>query len=179
MASPAGAIGVLIRPRAITVDGPPKAKILVGDGRYHRVEGLPFVDGVFVPGNRGPVQVDSAGHTFDAFGNAFNETWHYVWAGGTIPVSDPRRTISAVLDGVDYSSSGHGLLYMHANKGITFDLDAIRRANPGDKLVRFRTVVGNTDTAAALGISDITCAKPLLANDFEAAEVGTCPPQPF
>ena len=25
---------------------------------------------------------------------------------------------------------GHGLLFMHANKAITFDLGAIRRANP-------------------------------------------------
>jgi hypothetical protein len=158
------------------VDGPPNAARLVGDGRYYRVEGLPFVDGVFVPGNHpGPVQVDSAGHTFDRFGNVSNETWHYVWAGGTIPVNDRRRAISAVLGGVDYSSPGHGLLYMHANKGITFDLDAIRRANPGDKVVRFRTVVGNTDTAAALGVRRSTSAKPLLANDFETAAVGPLP----
>ena len=41
---------------------------VVGDGKYHRVEGLPFVDGVFIPdGRAGPVQVDSAGHTFAEF----------------------------------------------------------------------------------------------------------------
>ncbi len=49
------------------------------------------------------------------------------------------------LGGVDYASSGHGLLYMHANKGITFDLEAIRRANPGCKVLRFRAVAGNTE----------------------------------
>ena len=38
---------------------------LVGDGKYHRVEGLPFVDGVFIPDGRlGPVYTDSAGHLF-------------------------------------------------------------------------------------------------------------------
>ena len=37
------------------------------------------------------------------------------------------------------------MLDLHANKGITFDLEAIRRANPGWKIVRFRSVAGNTD----------------------------------
>ena len=32
---------------------------------------------------------------------------------------------------------------MHANKAVTFDLDAIRRANPDQKLVRFRAAAGN------------------------------------
>ena len=41
---------------------------LTGDGRYHRVPALPFVDGVFIPdGRSGPVQLDSAGHAFDGF----------------------------------------------------------------------------------------------------------------
>jgi hypothetical protein len=47
-----------------------------------------------------------------------------------------------VLGGVDYSSPGHGMIALHTNKGITFDLDAIRRANPGYKLLRFRAVAG-------------------------------------
>ena len=40
---------------------------LNGDGRYHRVGNLPFVDGVFIPSGAGPVQLDSAGHTFCRF----------------------------------------------------------------------------------------------------------------
>ena len=44
------------------------AELLVGDGKYHRVEALPFVDGVFIPDGRlGQVQVDSAGHAFAGF----------------------------------------------------------------------------------------------------------------
>ena len=33
---------------------------------------------------------------------------------------------------------------MHANKGITFDLDAIRRLHPRHKLLRFSATTGNT-----------------------------------
>jgi hypothetical protein len=160
-----------------TVAATAQAKILLGDGRYHRVEGLSFVDGVFIPDGRrgGPVQTDSAGHTFDAFGNAFNETLHYIWAGGAIPADESGRVVPTVLGGVDYGSSGHSLLFMHANKGITFDLDAIRRANPSAKPVRFRAVVGNTETAAALAFRGSARATTFFADDFQAATAGTMP----
>jgi hypothetical protein len=156
-----------------TVDALREVEVLLGDGRYHRAEGLPFVDGVFIPdGRRGPIQTDSAGHTFDEFGSAMNETWHCIWAGGVIPVNDPRRTMSAVLGGVDYSSSDHGLLYMHANKGITFDLDAIRRANPGSRPVRFRASVGSTEAPASSPFRGNARGKTLFVDDFEATKAG-------
>ena len=49
------------------------------------------------------------------------------------------------LGGVDYAVPGHGLISLHANSGITFDLEAIRRANPSSKLLRFRAMAGNTE----------------------------------
>ena len=51
-------------------DGQPPSPCfaLAGDGKYHRAEGLPFVDGVFVPdGRTGRVQIDSTGHVFTSF----------------------------------------------------------------------------------------------------------------
>lgn len=57
------------------------------------------------------------------------------------------------MDGIDYSSPGHGQLALCANKGITFDLAAIRRANPGFKLVRFRAVTGNTERVSEKGVA--------------------------
>jgi hypothetical protein len=127
-------------------DAPPRSENFTvrGDGKYHRVEGLPFVDGVFIPdGSQGPVQVDSAGHGVDLFGKTKNKTAGYVWAGGVIPVEQGEHPIPTTFGGVDYASSGHGMLFMHANKGITFDLEAIRQANPGWKPLRFRAVAGN------------------------------------
>jgi hypothetical protein len=114
---------------------------LVGDEKYHRTPSLPFVDGVFIPnGRRGPVRVDSAGHLFADCPETSSRTSDYVWAGGPIP--DSR--IRTALGEVDYASAGHRLLFVHPNKGITFDLQAIRKANPGLRLSRFRAVAGNT-----------------------------------
>ena len=121
---------------------------IVGDGKYHRVEALPLVDGVFIPNGRsGAVQVDSAGHTFAEFGKTDGMTGLNIWAGGTIPVpsSSMPSSVSSLLDslspsttlgrtklgGIDYAAPGRGLIFLHANNGITFDLEAIRRANPG------------------------------------------------
>jgi hypothetical protein len=127
----------------------------VGDGKYHHVEELPFVDGVFIPDGRlGPTRIDSAGHIFGDFPVTCNRTGAPIWAAGTIPaVQFPNRQIRVrtTLGDTDYASSGHGLLFMPGNQGITFDLDAIRRANPGHKLVRFRAVTGNTEDVSGKG----------------------------
>ncbi len=113
-----------------------------GDGKYHRVEALPLVDGVFIPdGGKDAVQVDSAGNTFAGFPDTTSKTWKPVWAGGKLPIDQSSR---ATLGGIDYAATPHCLLFMHANNGITFDLEAIRRANPGCKLLRFRAVAGNS-----------------------------------
>ncbi len=117
----------------------------LSDADYHRVPDLPFVDGVFVPDDRrGPVQLDSAGHTFGGFGIADARIFNPIWAGIPIPQPLPPR-IRTELGGTEYGSPGHGSLSMVPNKGITFDLDAIRRANPGCRIVRFRAMAGNTE----------------------------------
>ena len=59
--------------------------------------------------------------------------------------------IPTKFEGIDYAASGHGVLFMLSNKGVTFDLDAIRRANPGHKLLRFRAVAGNAETISQKG----------------------------
>jgi hypothetical protein len=126
----------------------PKWEIIRSDGRYHKVNGIPFVDGVFVPDDRrGPVQLDSAGHTCSAFGNSDDRVFGQVWTGGPIPApnDEPTRT---QLGGIDYASAGHGVLGMVSNQGITFDLAAIRRANPHIVKMRFRAVAGNSGTQA-------------------------------
>ena len=118
---------------------PPLDKVhIVGDHQYHRVKELPFVDGIFIPdGQDGRVQIDSAGHVYTNFPATDNWTASYIWTGASSILTD--------LDGIDYASPPHGALVMHANKGITFDLAAIRKANPGWKLTRFRSMAGNTE----------------------------------
>jgi hypothetical protein len=143
--------------------------ILIGDGKYHRVPGVRFVDGVFVPDfRRGPVQIDSAGHTFDGYAasaSSMNQTSGYVWAGAAIPMPASAKTVwtysftnlPVLLDGIDYTKPDHGLLCLHPNKGITFDLEAIRQANPGWDIVRFQAATANVETGVANteGVADI------------------------
>jgi hypothetical protein len=149
---------------------------IAGDGKYHRVEMLPLVDGVFIPAGRsGAVQVDSAGHTFAEFGETDGTTGMNIWAGGTVPVPTssmpshvssllaslpPSQTLAPTrLGGIDYAAPGRGLIFLHANNGITFDLEAIRRVNPDFKLLRFRATAGNVEpvsqTGAAAGYADL------------------------
>jgi hypothetical protein len=112
---------------------------------YHPAHGLPVVDGCFVP--NGTNVVDSKRQTFD-FGASNGKTLYKILAGGSFPWPVPGETFTAVLGGVDYSQPGHGLLLLHPNIGVTFDLAAIRRLHPGFKLTDFRAVVGNTCLAS-------------------------------
>ena len=116
------------------------------DGKYHRVEGFPFIDGIFVPKGRNAVGAtrfrraiplrNSTTRTDKSGGSAL---------GGRQARESPAAAAaerehslySTVLAGVDYSCAPHGVLFLHANKGVTFDLEAIRRANRGYKLLRF------------------------------------------
>jgi hypothetical protein len=122
----------------------------IGDHRYHRVDGLPLVDGVFIPdGSAGPVQTSSAGHEFAGFPHTSNRMVGCVWAGGALPTEMPYKL--SVLGRVDYASASHGLVFLHANKAVTFDLEAIRRANPGWRPLRFQATAGNTEQSSASG----------------------------
>ena len=131
-----------------TSNAQPNPPYLTGDSKYHRAQGLPFVDGVFIPDSRGDrTQVTSTGITFDGFLPTDNRMFGHIWAGGKVPFPLHNGWSGlTVLNNVDYSAGGHCLLYMHTNCGITFDLGAIRRAHPGSRVARFRTAAGNAET---------------------------------
>ena len=131
------ATGRMVMKHARDEDIPPN------DGKYHRVVDMPFVDGVFVPSSHHEVfQIDSAGHQFNGFICSTDKTSHCVWAGGSVP---SNAVVSTELGGVDYGSPGHGLIFLHANKGVTFDLDAIRRANRNYRVDRFLATAGDLE----------------------------------
>lgn len=120
---------------------------LENDEVYHRATELPLVDGVFVPCANGKLtQIDSVGHRFE-FPDASGLPFGPVWAGGAIPAKDGVgeyvEGIDTVLaDGVDYAGPSRGLICMHTNKGITFDLTAMRQAHSQREILRFVARVG-------------------------------------
>ena len=93
---------------------------------YKQVENNKFVDSVFIP--NGPTRVDSAGNIYADFENSndkfylgiLNGAWHQHKDG-----SVPRHALR--LDNTVYGSVENPSIYIHANQGITFDLDAVRK----------------------------------------------------
>ena len=127
------------------------SEFLFSDNKYHRVTSFPVVDGVFIPnGNLQPNQVDSAGRLFDGFVALAGRTSGHIWAGGVQP-PEGSAAPRTKLGNIDYASPDHQVLRLHANKGITFNLDAIRLANPKWKITCFTSMAGNAETASALG----------------------------
>jgi hypothetical protein len=113
-----------------------------GDGRYHRINSIPVLDGCFVP-NQGEFQVDSAGDRF-TFTRSGGGTSRRIVAGGVIPTGLSSGFANSQLGEIEYSKPPHNLLYFHPNCGLTFNLDAIRRLHPFAQLNALRAVIGNS-----------------------------------
>jgi len=98
-----------------------------------------FVDGVVIPdgGKDGktPVKITSTGITVIGIADTCEQTWDFFRNGS----GNSQKFFN--VGNVDFRSGGHSMLAIHANKIITFDLDAIRDAT-GYKDFRFRTTVG-------------------------------------
>jgi hypothetical protein len=101
---------------------------------YHPVPSSSYIDGVFVPNGQTPQVVSSQGHLFVE-----------------CPVTNGSYTQNIraftnfdflVLENVSDNQAQSPFLYLHANMGITFDLEAIRRSLPGVKIARFQSQCG-------------------------------------
>jgi hypothetical protein len=131
------------------------AEVRWGNGEYHRVPWHKLIDGVFTPsGGDGPVVVDSAGHTFAGFPPTSRIADSSIWARAASlkpddRAKDHRYWIYAMGRGERYMPNGLGLLALATNKGITFDLAAIRREYPGVRPARFRATAAVADARGA------------------------------
>jgi hypothetical protein len=112
-----------------------------GGRGYVKVPSLPCVDGVFVPLAKGGLMpISSAGHHFDF--PPGGGKWYVELALGGDPKHRtlPHSVLS--LDGRDYGSVNRPALLMHANVGITFDLDAIRTSLTASRIKGFTSTCG-------------------------------------
>lgn len=120
------------------------------------------VDGVFVPdGSGGPVQVDSVGRLFDRFPATSRKAW-----SGAIMARQPtaeqflpplrlefqngvygyKNWLHIANKADELCPEGHGLIGIHSNGAITFDLHAIHREHPHQIALCFRALVGNLES---------------------------------
>jgi len=99
------------------------------------------VDGVFVPnGAFAPVIINSTGLTFSECPRTMGSYYGGAINSGKFYDIPSQRSYVARLNGVSFGTSEHPALNLHPNAGITFDLDEIRRDNPGIQIERFTAV---------------------------------------
>ena len=131
------------------------------DGKYHHAKYFPLIDGVFMPDpDFGPVQLNSAGHTYD-FPKALEPgTFASIWARAAEVPADKQNKwetpkeigqywIYAAPFGPEFMPERRGLLALCSGSGITFDLAAIQKAHAGRPLIRFRATAGKASPSLA------------------------------
>jgi hypothetical protein len=111
---------------------------------YVAVSWNPYVDGVFVPNGRQPQTVTSQHHVF----NECPPT-NGLFCDDIIvnQASDPMTEM--VLRGVTYGVPEHPAIFLHANLGMTFDLEAIRACVPQASDFVFRSEIGVSEVGSS------------------------------
>lgn len=131
---------------------------------YRATRWTPLIDGVFVPRPRGlATQYSSRGQTIDLPANA-GKSRGPIWARRRLELEAPndvflelgtdsweRSVFESATDRLARASDG--LLGLHANVGITFDLDAIRqRASSEARAMRLVGAIANLDDSQLISL---------------------------
>lgn len=110
----------------------------IGTPQYLPVQELAFVDGIFVPDSEnGMLQVSTKEHLFKECPNTNGLYFDEIRNGGPIRMTE-GYTFPMTFDGQEYGTVENPALFMHANAGITFDLEAVRKAMPAFQITAFR-----------------------------------------
>ncbi len=121
------------------------AQIRNTEVRLRVVQASDGIDCLFVPdGSSGSFQVTSAGHHFAGFPDTDGSYRAVIADSGFLRDHGrgPEPIAPMVLGGRTYGTAAHPGLAMHANRGITFDLDTIRSALAGMRIDRFSMLCG-------------------------------------
>jgi hypothetical protein len=113
---------------------------------YHALASNPFIDGLFIPDGSKEQIISSLGHEFvdcpqtngECYANLGANPKQRAWA-------TDMRTGIVRFDGHDYGNQKNPCFVMHANLGITFDLNAVRAMCPGINVIRFVSKIGIAD----------------------------------
>lgn len=105
------------------------------------VKDLPAVDCVIVPGqNGGNLPIATTGLSLADFPKLLGSLrW-------PIQTQTNEQQYPLILNGQTYGVDGHSAILIHANCGMTFDLDAVRRSMPMVDLVSFKAMCGLNET---------------------------------
>jgi hypothetical protein len=110
--------------------------------RFTAVVSNAFINGIFVPDGTTEQVVSSAGHIF----KECPPTHGFFYAPASNTPSE-FKDLTLFLGGTNYSLPQNPSIFLHANLGITFDLNAFRSRLPGAAIEQFVSEVGVCDTA--------------------------------
>jgi hypothetical protein len=139
-----GKINTGLNPSNRMTDKPGETRDRRSPNTYNPVPQNPYIDGVFVPNGASRQIVSSEGNIF----TDCPKTSGYFYAEilntpvellSSVSTASPLSTLPGC---VDYSSGEHSFLCLHANSGITYDLNAFRQRLPGNRILRFSAVLG-------------------------------------
>lgn len=108
----------------------------------------PCIDGVFVPNGKTRQIVSSQGHVFEECPGTYGN--FYLDIGNTPKIAALQPSVQEELN----SEAGNTCLLLHANIGITFNLDAIRSGLPGIKIKQFKSRLCISTAAPAMPNAD-------------------------
>jgi len=107
----------------------------------------PFVDGIFVPdGGSGPVRISTRGHVFEDCPDTDGVFWMDALNGGRIADYLDAPVVPLMLNNTEYGNPERPAIFLHANLGLTFDLEAIRKSVPDVDVSEFRSLCGISST---------------------------------
>jgi hypothetical protein len=123
-------------------------------GGYIPVAESAFVDGVFVPIERNnPVQITSQGHTYSDFGTTNTQIYMPVGTYRTVNMYYAGKNEwenDIALTVTNRENANPVILCLHANAGITFDLNAIRESVPFLNVRQFSSEFGIAQTTGTV-----------------------------
>ena len=114
---------------------------------FRRVLSSPYIDGVFVPDGRTPQMISSQGHVFRECPETSGLCCENI-------INIVRNLDFLVAQPADVSDVPVQAISLHANMGITFDLQAIRSLLPRVNMTRFQSQFGIRRYALRPGASN-------------------------
>jgi hypothetical protein len=136
------------------------------DREYRPVTLQELIDGVFIPdGGSTPMALDSAGHTFDGFPRTSGKSYGLIWARAAdvnAAANGSQLWVYGLGRGEQFMPQHRGLLCMHANAGITFNLETMRKLYSSGRPARFRALAG-----VAMATPDATSHTANFNSDIE------------
>ncbi|MGD2093713.1 MAG: FecR domain-containing protein [Phycisphaerales bacterium] len=108
-----------------------------------------FIDGVFIPDseNGEPIVISSTGLQFNNCPDTSGVCMHIIRNGTRFQHEYLPPRLSRIR-GQTFGIPEHPAIGMHANAGVTFDLDRIRAAHGDIRIVRFKSLCGISETVA-------------------------------